>query len=93
MQKSSFVRALVAGVLTIAVVTQVPAQGKGSDARKKLIERGKFLVNLGGCNHCHTPKVMGPKGPVDDETHLLAGSPAGQPVPEIPAEHMGPRKW
>ena len=93
MQKSSFVRALVAGVLTIAVVTQVPAQGKGGDARKKLIERGKFLVNLGGCNHCHTPKVMGPKGPVDDETHLLAGSPAGQPVPEIPAEHMGPGKW
>jgi hypothetical protein len=93
MEKSSFVRALVAGVLTIAVVMQVQAQGKGDDAHKKLIARGKYLVNLGGCNHCHTPKVMGPKGPMDDESHRLAGSPAGEPVPALPGNDLGPGKW
>ncbi len=39
-------------------------------------ERGKYLVNtLGGCNDCHSPKVMTAMGPVPDTTRLLSGSP------------------
>jgi len=41
------------------------------------VERGKYLVNIGGCNDCHTPLKMGDKGPEPDMTKLLSGSPEG----------------
>jgi hypothetical protein len=38
----------------------------------KKIERGRYLVPLGGCNDCHTPKIPGPDGaPVPDTKGLL----------------------
>ena len=27
------------------------------------VKRGQYLVTIGGCNDCHTPLKMGPKGP------------------------------
>lgn len=57
------------------------------------IERGKYLVMAGGCNDCHTPKIMTPAGPVPDTTRLLAGHPAGEPIPAIPKEALGPGRW
>ena len=68
------------------------AQGKAAQ-NKKLIERGKYLVNLGGCNDCHTPKKMGPHGPELDESKLLSGQPAHEPVPEVPKDVIAPGKW
>lgn len=62
-------------------------------ARKKIIERGKMLVTLGGCTDCHTPLVMGPKGPMPDEKRFLSGHPADMPVPAVPVEVLGPDKW
>jgi mono/diheme cytochrome c family protein len=45
-------------------------------------ERGKYLVTLGGCHDCHTPKVQGPNGaPMLDETKLLSGHPENLPAP------------
>ena len=41
------------------------------------VERGKYLVMVGGCNDCHTPWKMGANGPEPDGTRLLSGSPAG----------------
>ncbi len=43
--------------------------------QEELIEHGKFLVEVGGCTDCHTPKVFGPNGPVPDETKFLSGHP------------------
>lgn len=41
------------------------------------VERGKYLVNIGGCHDCHTPKVMSPAGlPLPDSTKSLSGHPA-----------------
>jgi hypothetical protein len=46
------------------------------------VAHGKYLVNLGGCNDCHTPKVMGPQGePLPDTTRVLAGHAADEPYP------------
>jgi Cytochrome c len=46
------------------------------------VERGKYLVTVGGCHDCHTPKVEGPGGlPVPDTTRLLSGHPEGLPYP------------
>jgi hypothetical protein len=33
-----------------------------------------------GCNHCHSPKVFGPMGPVPDTTRLLSGHPSDMPL-------------
>jgi hypothetical protein len=57
------------------------------------VERGKYLVNAGGCNHCHTPKIMTAAGPVDDTTRLLSGYPAASQLPEFPKGAVGPGKW
>lgn len=48
------------------------------------IERGRYLVMLGGCGDCHTPWKMGPQGPVPDEARLLSGHPQTLVMPPPP---------
>lgn len=84
----------VAATLTAIMLVQSLAQKK-SVSTGKLTERGRWLVNLGGCNDCHTPKKFGPKGMELDESRLLSGAPSNEPTPAIPegAIGMGPDKW
>jgi hypothetical protein len=52
------------------------------EEKQNPVERGKYLVTVGGCHDCHTPKVEGPGGmPLPDTTRLLAGLPEGMPYP------------
>lgn len=46
--------------------TQVPSKAD-------TIKRGGYLVTIGGCNDCHSPKVMTPQGPALDTSRLLSG--------------------
>ncbi|HUP41398.1 MAG TPA: hypothetical protein VM115_14840 [Vicinamibacterales bacterium] len=39
------------------------------------VQRGKYLVSIMGCNDCHTPWKMGPKGPEPDMDRFLSGHP------------------
>jgi mono/diheme cytochrome c family protein len=39
------------------------------------VKRGEYLVTIGGCNDCHTPWIMGPKGPEPDKSRALSGHP------------------
>lgn len=39
------------------------------------VERGAYLVKIMGCNDCHTPWVMTPRGPEPDMTRQLSGHP------------------
>jgi mono/diheme cytochrome c family protein len=82
-------------VLTLVLFFFSHALGseKTSPAHKKMVERGKYLVTVGGCNDCHSPKVYGPKGPFPDTTLLLSGARANQPIPEIPQGLLAPEKW
>jgi len=50
---------------------------------QQMIERGKFLVTVGGCDDCHTPKNFGPKGPEMDMIRRLSGHPAGMEIPPV----------
>jgi len=52
-------------------------------ARSAAVERGRFLVTVGGCNDCHTPmKFDAYVGmPLPDTTRVLAGHPSGGPDP------------
>jgi mono/diheme cytochrome c family protein len=56
-------------------------------------QRGAYLVEIGGCNDCHTPKVFGPNGPALDTTRLLSGHPKDEKLPSLPAGVVGPGKW
>lgn len=70
---------LVAGV--VALYQAGPALA--IDPNQRLIERGKMLATLGGCNDCHTPlkfdSTLGLLMPQRDR--LLSGHPAGAPDP------------
>lgn len=52
----------------------------------EMIRRGAYLVTIGACHDCHSPKVMTNEGPRVDTSRLLSGHPRHQPVPDIPAE-------
>jgi hypothetical protein len=37
-----------------------------SAPKSAILARGKYLVTLGGCHDCHTPKLMTEKGPAHE---------------------------
>ncbi len=93
-------RSHVVGVIAVMVVmmvfgygfnTKLAAQDKA--ANQEQVKHGEYLVNLGGCNDCHSPKVMTKMGPVPDETRLLSGHPANEKLPKVDMSVMGPDKW
>ena len=51
-----------------------------------LVERGEYLVDLGGCHHCHSPKIMTEQGPVPDPKRLLSGHPSDEKLPPYDKE-------
>jgi hypothetical protein len=50
---------------------------------KSLIERGKYLVTISGCNDCHSPKIMSAQGPEPDPSRLLSGHIQGEKLPPM----------
>ena len=67
-------------VAATATATKDPAAAQ--------VERGKYLVAIGGCNDCHTPLKMGPKGPEPDMTRYLSGHPEAMQLPPAPKLEM-----
>ena len=61
--------------------------------RNKALRQGELLAKFGGCNDCHTPKLMTPKGPRLDESRLLSGHPAHASLPTLPQGIVGPTQW
>jgi mono/diheme cytochrome c family protein len=61
--------------------------------KEEMIQRGSYLVTFGGCNDCHTPKVFGPEGMMEDTTRLLSGHPQDFVNPEINSAEIQPGKW
>jgi mono/diheme cytochrome c family protein len=56
------------------------------------IERGRALVNFGGCHDCHTPFKVGPHGAEPDMSRALSGHPANLVMP-APPKMNGPWVW
>ncbi|MBP0902229.1 c-type cytochrome [Mariniflexile gromovii] len=50
------------------------------------IERGKNLVDVIGCNDCHSPKVMTERGPIPDPNRLLSGHDSNEVLPSFDPE-------
>jgi len=61
-----------------AAETETPAV-TAEAAKRYSVSRGEYLVNVMGCDDCHTPKTMTPQGPAPDLTRRFMGHPANEP--------------
>jgi len=96
MKKLIPISLLTAGVVTAVIFVQsscTPQPAEGAMTSAQMIERGAYMVNAGGCNDCHSPKIMTPNGPVVDSSKLLSGSPEGMPLAAIDPAAIAPGKW
>jgi hypothetical protein len=50
-------------------------------AEDSMIRRGQYLVTIMGCNDCHSPIVMTPRGPGIDSSRMLSGHPETVQLP------------
>jgi hypothetical protein len=84
------------GLLTLCSLLQ-PGCNRVEDEQEPLgdhlVERGRYLVTIGGCHDCHTPKVFTEKGPVLDETRLLSGHPVEASLAAFDVSSVGPDGW
>jgi hypothetical protein len=74
----------------IAPGTSPAARPASADAR---VARGAHLVRTMGCNDCHTPWKVGPRGPEPDMSRALTGHPADLAMPPAPVLPPGPWAW
>ena len=85
--KNLFILMILVAVMSAAVIS---CTGAGADTGKKavddsveLVKRGEYLVTIGVCDDCHSPKKMGPKGPEIDPELRLSGYPSSRPIPKF----------
>ena len=64
-------------------VTTAETKNDTSATAADPVSRGKYLVTIGQCNDCHSPKIMTQRGPIDDTTRLLSGHPANDALPPL----------
>jgi mono/diheme cytochrome c family protein len=84
---------LVCFVYLLAGTAAAQSKGLGGPAKAGDPKHGEYLVSFGGCNDCHTPKIMGPKGPVVNPAKLLSGQQADSKLPALPSGLFAPGKW
>jgi hypothetical protein len=93
--KTTFTAAIIILIATMTAGCSggglsVTASAETNDSGRT--ERGRYLVTMIGCNDCHTPLKMGPKGPEPDMDRFLSGHPEQMgPLPAVPAR--GPWLW
>jgi mono/diheme cytochrome c family protein len=68
------------------------AEQTAKAAAQARVKRGEYLVNIGGCNDCHTPMKMGAKGPEPDFSRRLSGHPESMKM-TAPPKLSGPWGW
>jgi hypothetical protein len=67
-------------------ITELTAEEKESRIR-----RGEYLVSIMGCDDCHTPKIMGPKGPQFDMGKRLSGHPSSEKIGKVNQDEL--KSW
>lgn len=77
---------IVAAITTTIVSCDSPAAGNAKVITKDsswFVKRGEYLVNSVGCDDCHSPKTMGPKGPEIIAELRLSGYPSSRPIAAV----------
>lgn len=106
MKRTILIPTVIAGVYLLLLVLAAACQSAGAEEpavetttegeaapAEDPVKRGAYLVAAVGCHDCHSPKIMGPKGPELDQELLLSGYPAERPLPEVALDAIGPGKW
>lgn len=101
MKKLAIITAALALVVTAAVAatnikSKTPSRRTeglmlSPTPKDSLLKRGEYLVSIMGCDDCHTPKMMGPRGPEPDASRRFMGHPANQPLAPIDTSAL--RGW
>ena len=92
--RSIYLSAFLAAIL-VAVACNQPAAKENANqpiSQDSLIKRGAYLVAIGGCNDCHSPKIMTPTGPALDPDLLLSGY-RGEAKPNEPSADAFNKGW
>ena len=84
---------LISIVAMLIVVGAAATAFAAEPAAASKIAHGKYMVTIMACNDCHTPMIMGPKGPEPDMTRLLSGHPHDMVMPPVPQLGKGPWGW
>lgn len=79
--------ALLPAVVAISIAR---AGGDAAAPESAAVARGRYLVTVGVCADCHTPKKMGPAGPEMDRARWLSGHPETMALPPAPKLPEGP---
>ena len=61
--------------------------------KEELVARGQYLITIGGCADCHSPKKFTAQGMELDSSRMYSGHPAGSPLPPIDASALKPGNW
>ncbi len=62
--------------ITLAIVGSMAMGTAFAEEPDHMVQRGRYLVQIAGCNDCHTPNYMESAGDVD-ESLWLTGNPVG----------------
>jgi hypothetical protein len=74
--------------------TETSPSAAAEPTAAKRIKHGEYMVAVGGCNDCHSPKIMTPQGPVPDPARLMSGHPEHEKLPAITDKSMiAPGQW
>jgi hypothetical protein len=71
--------------------TQADQQPVATVSNDSLVKRGGYLVDMMGCNDCHTPMKMTPEGPAKDMDRMLSGHPSS--IPLFPFDTATTKNW
>ena len=82
-------RGVVSACVLLALVAAGAAVAAAGEDRAA-VERGRYLVEVVGCAHCHTPMKMGANGPEPDAARMYSGHPSNAELPPPPALPPGP---
>jgi mono/diheme cytochrome c family protein len=86
----SLKRISLLAVLCAAPVVMLIGAGGEKQSTTERVARGKYLVNFGGCNDCHTPLKFTDKGPEPDMARMLSGHPEDV---KLPPPDLKPGPW
>jgi Cytochrome c len=75
----------VAATLAVSLPARAQTTSKSAGTTADKLARGKYLVSTSACHDCHTPWIMGEKGPEPDMTRMLSGHPESEKLPPPPA--------
>ena len=94
MKKNIVIFFLITTTVAIAIscsTAQADRQPVTEISNDSLIKRGAYLVDMMGCNDCHTPMKMTPQGPAKDMDKMLSGHPSDMPL--FPFDTATAKNW